>query len=1406
MKLITGNFTGLRKAGVGLFQPMFKQLKNLRFCLDSREGGNDGKKKLGIVFLDFAFAGVSSSKGRWNKYTLILKPDRYISTRFKASGLFCVSKIVKNSFLVIWCTMALSLNTSCTSSSDGDHFNQEEGRTTHDIRKFLLSVSAELQMESEKGESHGGSGVTSVPITGASDSSSGELKQVDWTQAHLTEKHLKKLAALRIKTVSKGEPVKNSTSQVGVLEDTYSRVPFNTQYYRLDYEFLDVNLPPQTSMDSIKEDQEKLWAFLLGRDIENFYGFPDTVYYILPHVESNYLILYRLGLPDTIPYDQLPLARRVGDFLATPLVGYPVQYCLPEKDKNEYGETTDQSTPNCEGIPLDSAKHVKFETDKEHKKPFEYEEKLDLFPADFFSGDWFYLRTKIQSNKIINNREISDPSFQTAHLVEFQKKSNHLAVMDSSQYGLDEKDRNPILFIPVKWKEYEMNRDLNFFNNFEEREKKPARRDAERPYFLLDFQELKSFEQSYSSTIHTVKNVLVTEDFVSFNIETNRKGGSSTVVKYSFRRAVDNPDYPQKQWYEQDSSTFHPVSYIEQKHYVTPLHYIKADREQFYRATRFDPNKEEIRWYFSTQTPQDDWVRDFGRQAIAYENRVFQEAGKHSPRKIQAVLDEEGGDKELGDTRYNIINLVVTETSEPTAFGVGSHVAHPVTGEIVSATVNVWVSHIVDKQYVPIVRQYIRFHIWPLPWKLLPSSPGVSDFLHGKIQKLCPDVMKFIANSQGVVSPLHPINSRDVLNDGDLQVQCARKLARTHILYEVMQAVRHGHGFRHVLSASADAEHYYQSYDEIKDLFGDVEKIHNSPSPSWEDDLTENQEKPPYYSSVMDYAYPEFPALSVPGKYDIAATRYLYFDQLETTDDKGVVDGFITLDSGDKSIKQEITEGPVLFTDLDSNQSRKKIDESQVKTYYVCGGKNQIWSRPDEHHKDPFCAIWDYGRTPKEVVTNQIRNLKDDLMLYSRRYDSDKLNPVYHFSDPKRLEKFTQRWSELRNQVLEAAGKKITDFSSFIDSDIEEYKRIIAEAIKREKARYQLQMTEAEKAKCQKNMSSSASGTAPSECVPYSDLETYYEIVPLLADLYQELLFIPHKQCIYQKKVGSTVSYQAVALEVVKARIKSTYPEGSREVLINCQSEIFKKWAEQRNLGRFIAEVGGFSNIPVHEKYFIQPTADDPIDEYSMNQLYTSVLAAMRFVLMEPDVRQVFFQGVRDFWLKGYDLNPYLDEASLRGSLGLSADEALPRLPRFSSHEITTLIPTAKQYQLQIMGQLEVVQNIMEEGSRLDKIRWQVQVHHDLIAESDPSGLHFQLSQLIGDNPDQAKLQMSIAYREHWPFMYQAYQKYLTEYGDTYDGGASQQKQVPSFPQFFVNLPSVLSLFSVGGDTFVCSL
>ena len=210
-------------------------------------------------------------------------------------------------------------------------------------------------------------------------------------------------------------------------------------------------------------------------------------------------------------------------------------------------------------------------------------------------------------------------------------------------------------------------------------------------------------------------------------------------------------------------------------------------------------------------------------------------------------------------------------------------------------------------------------------------------------------------------------------------------------------------------------------------------------------------------------------------------------------------------------------------------------------------------------------------------------------------------------------------------------------------------------------------------------------------------------------------------------------------------------------------------------------------------KYLIQPVVDDPGDEYPLNMMYTTILDRIHFVLLEPDVRKSFLQEWRDFLLKGYDLNPYFDETSLRGNLGVASDEALPRLPRLSSYEVTILIPDARLYLLYVIGQMEKIENTMSEGSRLDKNPVAMEDSLWLDRHRTHPNCSPDSPKLTGNNPDQAELQMSV-YEEYQPFVHQAYQKYKKDYN------TPEKQRRLSFSEFFMSLPEVLSLFQTVGE------
>ena len=158
----------------------------------------------------------------------------------------------------------------------------------------------------------------------------------------LTSEHISNL--VQIKTAEKGEKPSVSFVQENIHIDP--SISFINKYEILDYEIL----------NSKKTNQHI--AQLVGQ-VEKFKGFPNTLYSILPLFEGNHLVLYKLAPEDKIPYDELPLAKRVGDMLAVPFLGYPVRYCIAEVIPDINERKTGQYKPNCEDAKLNSEKEIK---------------------------------------------------------------------------------------------------------------------------------------------------------------------------------------------------------------------------------------------------------------------------------------------------------------------------------------------------------------------------------------------------------------------------------------------------------------------------------------------------------------------------------------------------------------------------------------------------------------------------------------------------------------------------------------------------------------------------------------------------------------------------------------------------------------------------------------------------------------------------------------------------------------------------------------------------------------------------------------------------------------------------------------------------------------------------------------
>ena len=1162
---------------------------------------------------------------------------------------------------------------------------------------------------------------------------------------------------LKVRTgPSKGKKAKVLDSQENVFIDL--SVSFVNEYEFLDYQII------QTQ----RTRQQKNLARLLGR-VENFKGFPHTEYYITAKDEGNFLILYKVAEPDKIPYDELFMARRLGDLLAVPLVGYPIEYCHAVPVLNSFNEKTSKYRPLCEGVSKErQAAYIRLKEDE--KKVFKYLPKPNLFPRDFFSGQWFYVRTDLRAPN--TDEELDENEFQAAQLVEFHPTLEHLDVLDSGLYNLKSDDKTTALFIPVKRVDYEMHKDLESLDpSFSERLKKGH--GTGRPYFAIQFGRLIEKESGVFWGVQeeiggrSLGPVVVTKNYFSFDIEIHPKAKAPYTLRYAFRRTGKSWDYSrrEKRWFEDDSVLFFPTSKVKGKYYHDAADHSRADENRFLRLARFDPKQREIKWYFSTSTSKEKWIRDLGREAVFLLNRAFREAAKASGDRIKVILDKEGKDKEVGDIRYNVLNLMLTESDAGEKLLVswfgrvlsdnspetgslisrGYNVANPVTGEVISAAANVWINDIL-RDYIIIIRQYIRFQVYPPAWKLNPKSPGVTDFLHKKIHSACPDVRDFIKDNRNRRFDL----DNPKLDDKSFIKSCAKSLARTRILQSILHNMLKSFGQNPVLSASVDIENFYKDSDEIKKIFGSHVSVETS-----EKDLHPDS---PQYSSVMDIVDIEHPILAAPGKLDIAALRFIYFNQVELTkaaahriradcETEGSTAASAMCvrptDSGNISCMEDgrcflkIPSG----VNPDSQSSQKSILEAartegltqeDIKAYRVCG-----WDRTD-----PLCGEGDYGASPLEVVTNKITQTDNRIMNMRNRYDSDDIPEAqYPFKD--RGDDFYNRWKNYRDKFLKGRGRTLLDYSFLNPEHRKEYKRILEEEARRN-----------------------------------PEFKSYYDIREPVFNYFYKMAFLPVKHCVYK---SSDNTYHAVALENIEEEIDYTeYPEDARDPFISCESPVVQKQAEKDNRGYLIAEVGFFGK---DRKYRLRPNEKDKLDEKSAFESIFFYLLNYQFVPREPDLMAKYYRSMREYLLNGLDLNPYID---IQKDPDIPRDEiGYPNLPRVLSHKID------KKTRQKVKEKLKVKGGSVYER-RQNPIKAYVEAlrnHHTDEASRRLLSTHFDYQSIeledLEDYKDVVEKNPQL-YKGASPFLVQAYE----EYTDSVDKGLLDNS---SFVKFLQRHPATLS-------------
>ena len=1025
-----------------------------------------------------------------------------------------------------------------------------------------------------------------------------------------------------IKTASKGKKAKIAFQDNIQIDPAVS---FINEYWFLDYK------PTEESL--ARSQRNRLWARLLGK-LAKFKGFPDTNYYIAPILLKNYLVFYRIGDKESFPYDEIPLAQSFGPLAAAPLAGYPVKYCRAVPHRNIHEELTGKYRAQCEGVDPKAAQYILLAEGKQQR--FRYLPKPHLFPKNYFDGQWFYNRTVVRSP---GRQDTGHNPPKAARLVEFHAEEGRFAVKDAAGWNLREDDKIRALFIPLEHQGYRIAAESESSLSAGFTEELEEIHSLNLPWLKLKLNDLVQNEELPGRK--SLKNLTVARDYFSFDVELTAQGEGAFRIKYGFLKDTnEGPPYTEKRWFEEDSALFFPVTAVERRYFRRALDHVQKDIERFIRVARYNPRLKEIRYYFSKQTPPANTpegrrLREIGRLAVSIVNRAFQEAGRGENHKIRIVLDE-SEDKDLGDLRHNILNLIVSEGPSGSLVGFGPNVAHPVTGEVVSSTANVWVSKILES-HILAVRQWIRFHVFPLSWKFHPESLGPGRFFHEKTLKLCPDVAKFIERNKG--KRFQPKENGPPLNDGALIAACAPKLARADILSVLIHEMLHGAGLRHVFSASADKDHFYKTYEEMKAVYGDL---------VIEDGKTPSHPHPPQYSSAMDYGGGvASPAMIVPGKLDTAALRFVYYDKAERVKKQNGVlahAGFLKIPSAnrlpssparaDQSDESAAAASLRLPAETENFQQQSILSAARsaglsredLRPYKVCGGKNLKKPDPDINREDFLCRPDDYGASRTEVVKNMLTDFASALDSQRRRYDSEEPPP----------------------SLAPLALKLKDSLSFFLAQWREKYKLPLLKSLEKDPASYSF-LNPADLAELKAQLEAAAAKDP--------DFKDFYAARGLVFDFLLKTAFVPVKRCVYQAADGGWTS---AALEDIEEKILS-----SGEEFRDCRSAAAQQHVEAVHKGGLIAEVGFFSQ---DRKYFVRPEGEERPDERGFFDEADSLWEALLVPLLldalhhSPILMSRYYARLRDEFLKGSDLNPYLKGARAQGVLPVNdkGDFALP--------------------------------------------------------------------------------------------------------------------------------------------------
>lgn len=532
-------------------------------------------------------------------------------------------------------------------------------------------------------------------------------------------------------------------------------------------------------------------------------------------VNASTVILFKLVEKNQLSHLESPYAIKEGDRFKVPVGGFDViGFYNIEAERNADNRETNVHRKTV--VSADNFRQAGYLTfNRDGFKTFTHLAKKDVYPKEYFKGEWYYAAT------VVNVRHNSgdhpgrlierDSARKRASRVRFRTESKFLI---AENQNVDERLRdfkhdlnmNSTIQIPIRNVDFRA-RPAGAGIGLEE-EELITKQPAEARYIEMKLDESNVTDLDYDSEISAffdffkrkadksvvLNELVIRDDYFSFLLE-NRE--HDEVVRYAFMRMRPNEEalvdpYKPRAAFKTDMDQFGYFTTRKDQIVDNKLR-TQNDLESITYLERFHPARD-IVYRFTKATPKTKWIRDIGREAVAIWAQAFQKAGL----KIRMRLDE-SEDVELGDLRYNVLNIVGDLTGG--LIGYGPVIADSKTGEILSGAANLFIENF--KQInTSVMRTYVaekigqRFRVTEpgsLTQPLTHMNPGLDALMSGEWMRGPDKTLQFASIYRWTMGSVSPYQPTPVLSGEEIRAKSrGRWNSASDLIASYMDEVKSG--------------------------------------------------------------------------------------------------------------------------------------------------------------------------------------------------------------------------------------------------------------------------------------------------------------------------------------------------------------------------------------------------------------------------------------------------------------------------------------------------------------------------------------------------------------------------------------------------------------------------------------